>query len=89
MRTNTATFVKEVTVTDPDTNAEVKVSIYKHDSACGMFGIDSSFIEQNFDDDETPTVADPFNNDGIVELYEDKTEPYDESKDGDEWTDWK
>jgi hypothetical protein len=72
MKTNTATFVQEVTVTDPDTQAEVKVSIYKHDSANGMFGIDSSFIQQNFGDDETPMVADPFNNNAIVELYEEE-----------------
>jgi hypothetical protein len=70
MKTYTATLVQEVTVTDPDTKANVSVSIYKHDQSGGMFGIDSSFIEQNFDDDETPTVADPFNNDCIVELWD-------------------
>lgn len=70
MKTNTATFVKEVTVIDPDTQAEVKVSIYKHDNSGGMFGIDSSFIEQNFEDEETPMIADPFNNDSIVELWD-------------------
>ena len=68
MKTTTATFVKEVEVIDPDTNAPVKIAIYKHDSTGGMFGVDASFIEQNFEDDETPTLADPFVNNAIVEL---------------------
>jgi hypothetical protein len=75
MRNTTATFIQEVTVTDPDTNAPVTVSIYKHDTTGGMFGIDSSFIEQNFEDDETPTVADPFVNNAIVELIEYEISP--------------
>lgn len=70
MKTNTATFIQEVEVIDPDTKAPVKVAIYKHDITNGMFGIDASFIEQNFDDDETPTVADPFSNNSIVELID-------------------
>jgi hypothetical protein len=76
MKTQTATFIQEVEVIDPDTNAPVKVAIYKHDNSGGMFGVDSSFIEQNFDDDETPTVADPFNNNGIVELIDFEIPPY-------------
>jgi hypothetical protein len=89
MRNTTATFVKEVEVTDPDTKAPVKVAIYKHDSTGGMFGVDASFLEQNFEDDETPTVADPFVNNAIVELTEDTPEPYDENVHGDEWSNWK
>lgn len=65
-----ATFVQEITVIDPDNKSEVKISIYKHDSSVGMFGIDSSFIEQNFEDDDIPTISDPFNNNAIVELHE-------------------
>lgn len=69
MKTHTATFVQTVTVTDPDTNTPVKVAIYKHDNAgWGMFGVDQKFIDDNFDNDETPTVADPFNNECILEL---------------------
>lgn len=68
MRTQTATFVTNVTVTDPETNNTVTLAIYKHDYTGEMFGIDKKFIRENFDDDETPTVADPFNNNGIVEL---------------------
>lgn len=75
MRTTSATFIKEIEVIDPDTNAPVKVAIYKHDSTGGMFGIDASFIEQNFEDDETPTVADPFVNNAIVELVDYEISP--------------
>lgn len=76
MKTHTATFIQEVTVIDPDTKAPVKVAIYKHDHSEGMFGVDASFLEQNFDDDETPTVADPFNNEAIVELIEYEIPPF-------------
>lgn len=44
-----ATFVQEITVIDPDTKGEVEISIYKHQNG-GMFGIDSSFIEQERED---------------------------------------
>lgn len=65
---NTAKFVIDLIVTDPQTGNDVNVSMFKHEQSGGMFGIDASFIEQNFDDDDVPTVADPFNNDSIVEL---------------------
>jgi hypothetical protein len=76
MKTTSATFIQQVTVTDPETNAPVQLSVYKHDSSGGMFAIDSSFIEQNFEDDETPTVADPFTNNAIVELIEYEISPF-------------
>jgi len=47
-----AKFVKEVSVIDPDSNAPVEVAIYKHDNG-GMFGIDSSYVEQVLDDEKT------------------------------------
>lgn len=53
-----AKFVREVTVTDPDTNLPVEISIYKHEGG-GMFGIDSSYLDQCLDDDE-PQIPDPF-----------------------------
>lgn len=53
-----AKFVTEVTVIDPDTKLPVEVSIYKHEGG-GMFGVDSSYIEQVLDDEE-PSVPDPF-----------------------------
>jgi len=70
MKVLSATFVTEITVIDPDSKGEVAIAIYKHDVSGGMFGVDSSFIEQNFEDDEKPTIADPFNNNCLVELVE-------------------
>jgi len=56
---NRAKFVKEVTVIDPDTEGEVKISIFKHENG-GMFGIDSSYIDQVLPDiDEQPEVYVP------------------------------
>lgn len=54
-----AKFVSELTTIDPDTGNDVKLSIYKHQNG-GMFAIDSSYVEQNFEDDEYPFIADPF-----------------------------
>jgi hypothetical protein len=69
MKKHTATFIEEITVKDPETKAPVKVSMFKHDKAGAIFGIDSSFLEQCFEDEENPIVADPFNNEGLVELF--------------------
>jgi hypothetical protein len=41
----TAKFVKEIKVTDPDTKGKVILEIYKAETG-GMFAIDSSFLEQ-------------------------------------------
>jgi len=54
----TAKFVTEVIVTDPDSKLPVEVSIYKHQNG-GLFGLDSSFIDQTFEEDE-PIVYDIF-----------------------------
>lgn len=54
-----AEYVTEVFVTDPDTGLSVNVSIFKHPYG-GMFGVDTSFIEQNFDDNEKIIVPDVF-----------------------------
>lgn len=54
----TAKFVKEITVIDPDSQGEVEISIYKHENG-GMFGIDSSYIEQ-CKEDENDTIPDIF-----------------------------
>jgi hypothetical protein len=53
----TAKFVKEITVTDPDTKGKVKLEVYKANNG-GMFAIDSSFLEQ-FDEDEI-CIFNPF-----------------------------
>lgn len=55
----TAKFVQEITVIDPDTNENVQLSIYKHQNG-GMFGIDSSYLEQVFDDDDEIKIPDVF-----------------------------
>jgi len=65
-----ANLVKEITITDPDTGGDVQVSIFKDVSTGGMFGVDSSFIEQSFDDDDDVIVKNPlsFLRDGDIEL---------------------
>ena len=55
----TAKFVKEITVIDPDSQGEVQLSVFKHDNG-GMFALDSSYIDQNFEDDKDPVILDPF-----------------------------
>ena len=62
-------FVGEVKVTDPDTQGEVTLEVYKHENG-SMFAIDSSFIEYEFEEEETPMISDPFNNDSFVELVD-------------------
>jgi hypothetical protein len=54
-----AKFVKEIVVEDPDTGSLIE--IYKHQNG-GMFGIDSSYVDQVLgEDDETePCVPDIF-----------------------------
>jgi len=62
---NTAKFVKEIEVIDPDSKGVVHMAVYKH-SHGGMFAIDSSFITEVLDDEEslgeTPhlSIYDPF-----------------------------
>ena len=56
---NSAKYVSDITVIDPDTNGEVEVTIFKHEGG-GMFGIDASFIDQVLDEDNE-TIPDPFN----------------------------
>jgi hypothetical protein len=46
--------------TDPDRKFEVRVSMFKHLQSGGIFGIDSSFLTDNFADDEEVIVNDPF-----------------------------
>lgn len=55
-----AYFVTEITVIDPDSKAPVEVAIYKHENG-GMFGVDSSFLDQvaRTDDFDRPIVPDP------------------------------
>jgi hypothetical protein len=57
---NIATFFAEVLTTDPDSKFEVRVSMFKHLQSGGIFGIDSSFLTENFADEEEVIVNDPF-----------------------------
>ena len=54
-----AKFVKEITVIDPDSKGDVQLSVFKHENG-GMFAVDSSFLDQCFDDDVDPLIPDPF-----------------------------
>jgi len=60
-----AKFVKEISVTDPDSKGDVEIEIYKHPNG-GMFGIDASFLDQcvNLDDYDRVVIPDPFSNNG-------------------------
>lgn len=65
-----AKFVKEITVTDPDTGGKVKMEVYKHQGG-GMFAMDSSYLEDVMDEDtESVCIPDPFSEVGDErELY--------------------
>ena len=59
----TAKFVTEIQMKDPDTGNNVQLEVYKHENG-GMFAIDSSYLEQNFEDDTEPVIVDPFEDNG-------------------------
>jgi hypothetical protein len=69
---NTAKFVEEITVVDPDTKGNVQLSVYKHPNG-GIFAIDSSYLE-TFEDEIYPVIPDPFGeekeNNDLVKLIE-------------------
>lgn len=60
-------FVTEVFVTDPDTKNVIDVAIYKHENG-GMFGVDSSYIDQVLGENEP--IPDVFNPGESVSLDE-------------------
>ena len=54
-------YVSDVIVKDPDTGGDVDVEIWKDQTSGGMFGVDSSFIEQVRDVDiPSPFTANEF-----------------------------
>ena len=57
-----AQFSEEITVIDPLTKGEVQLSVFKHPNG-GMFAMDSSYLEQEFEDDVEPLIPDPFSKD--------------------------
>ena len=69
MKINTADFVKEINVEDPDSKLEVGMSVFKHVQSNAMFAIDSSYLDQNFDDGNDPVIPDPFNNEYELILH--------------------
>jgi len=66
---NSAEFVKEVSVKDPDSGGWVEMAVFKHNDSGGMFAVDSSYLDQCFDDDTDPVIQDPFNDGQTVTLY--------------------
>jgi hypothetical protein len=66
----TAKFVKEITVSDPDTNEEVQISVYKYENG-GMFAMDSSWLDQCTDEDSYPIIPDMFEETEMIMLVED------------------
>lgn len=66
---NSAEFVKEISVKDPDSGGWVEISVFKHNETGGMFAIDSSYLDLCFDDDTDPMIQDPFNDNQTVTLY--------------------
>lgn len=58
-----AKLVTQITVIDPDTQAEVIINIYKEEGG-GMIGIDESYI-----DTEQPVFS-PFDGNGELEIIE-------------------
>ena len=56
---DTAKFVTQIRVKDPDSNAPVEISLFKHENG-GMFALDSSYIEQVLPEEGDCLIPDPF-----------------------------
>ena len=56
---NTAKFVTEITVIDPDSKGEVQLAIFKHNHG-GMFAMDASYIDQVLPDEGDCAIPVPF-----------------------------
>ena len=69
MHTTSAEFVKEISVKDPDSKQFVEMSVFKHNQSGGMFAVDSSYLDQCFDDDTDPIINDPLNEDQKITLF--------------------
>lgn len=77
MYDTTAYQIAEVTVTDPESGLPVEVAIFREAASGALFGIDSSFVEQELANGEhVPSV---FGN-GIVKLV-DSDDDEDETED--------
>jgi len=69
MKINIAKFVRKIIETDPDSQQPVEMSVFKHNQSNAMFAIDSSYLDQNFDDGNDPVIPDPFNNEYELILH--------------------
>jgi hypothetical protein len=67
-----AKLVKEITVIDPDTKGKVKLTVYKSENG-GMFAMDSSFLDQCYQDEIYPIIRDPFESEGNLMLVEENS----------------
>lgn len=66
---NTADYVKEINVIDPDSKAEVGICVFKHNESGAMFAMDASYLDQCFDGETDPVVQDPFNDGQEITLF--------------------
>ena len=60
---SSSNFEQEIEDIDPDSKMPVSLSVFKHEGG-GMFAVDSSYIEQCFQDDEDVIIPDPLNSKG-------------------------
>jgi len=63
---NSAEYVKEVTVIDPDSKGEVAMSVFKHENG-GMFAVDSSYIVEVLPEEGDCWIPDPFSDEHDIE----------------------
>lgn len=61
-----AKFVEEIVVTDPDSNAPVELSVFKHQNG-GMFAVDSSYIVQVLPEEGNCWIPDPLSEEHNIE----------------------
>jgi len=66
---NSAEFVREIDQKDPESGLPVAMSVFRHNESGAMFAVDSSYLEQCFDDDTDPVIPDPFNEGMSITLY--------------------
>ena len=73
MKIATAKYVKDIVIQDPDTGGDVDVTIFKHEGG-GLFGIDSSYLDQVAREDDLGNeyINDPFDGHQLILEYPDE-----------------
>jgi hypothetical protein len=68
-----AKFVEEIVIKDPDTGSLIEIEIYKHENG-GMFGIDSSYVDQVLDEgnEKAICIPNPFTTSKDIVILEEK-----------------